>query len=58
MRGDIHYVDCGDSIWMSKRDWETLKKWFKENPGGQELEEYGQRPTVATKARRKMGGKK
>ena len=40
MRGDIKYIDCGDVIWMTKKDWEKLKKWFKESPGGQELEEY------------------
>jgi hypothetical protein len=53
MKGDIHYTDCGDYIWMSKRDWEKLKLWFKTNPGGQELEEYSRRPTISNSVRMK-----
>jgi hypothetical protein len=52
MRGDIHYIDCGGSIWISKKDWDKLKVWFKSNPGGQELEEYESRPTVSKKLRK------
>ncbi len=51
MRGDIRYIDCGDAIWMTKKDWEKLKKWFKDSCGGQELEEYVQSPVVPKKAR-------
>lgn len=47
--GDIQYVDCGSSIWMSKEDWEILKRWFTDKKVGQELEEYDRRPTISAK---------
>jgi aspartate/tyrosine/aromatic aminotransferase len=53
LKGDIEYIDCGEVIWMTKKHWETLKRWFAQN--GLELEEYKRRETlhVKAKARRK-----
>ena len=57
MRGEIKYIDCGEAIWITKKDWETLKKWFKENTGGLELEEYKRDSVKKMRAKRGSDGK-
>lgn len=51
MRGTIRYIDCGEIVWITKKDWETLKKWFRENKGGQELEEFSRVATQKNTAK-------
>ena len=54
LKGDIKYVDCGESIWMTKKDWQKLMVWFARN--GIELEEYKRTPTVKVQAKAKVRG--
>ena len=56
MKGEIQYIDCGSSIWMTKEDWETLKIWFKSTKGGQELEEYNKVSAKKIRSRMKKSG--
>lgn len=51
LKGDIKYVDCGESIWMTKKDWKKLKVWFARN--GIELDEYKRTPAFRVIAKGK-----